>query len=156
MSNLDFDDFLGLTFAHLSTHTDMCISALFHLLGWALSKDKLVPFGECCKALGVELDLTKSPSGTVSVPNTQRRCDELISLLQAVVDSRSLSRSDAERLRGRLQFASNQLFSRRFKSCLKEVNTHVSRGFKMVTENFSAALTLMIEMRRPIILGLLT
>ena len=84
--SLYFDDFLSLTTANLAKHTEMCISALFHLLGWTLSEYKLVPFDEFCKVLGVELNLVDSPS------------------------------------------ASNQIFGRRFRNGLRELNTHVARA----------------------------
>ena len=38
-----FDDFLSITTKNLTRHTEICISTFFHLLGWDLSTDKLVP-----------------------------------------------------------------------------------------------------------------
>jgi hypothetical protein len=37
-------------------------------------------------------------------------------------------------LRGRLQFASNQLFGRSFRNCLRDLNSHVSRGLTLTSE----------------------
>ena len=125
--SLYFDDFLSLTTANLAKHTEMCISALFHLLGWTLSEDKLVPFDEFCKVLGVELNLVDSPSGRITVRNTQSRRDELLEFIEGV-QSKTLSRCEGEHLRGRLQFASNQIFGRRFRNGLRELNTHVARA----------------------------
>lgn len=109
-----FDDFLSLSPACLDKHTELCVSTLFQLLGWKLSLDKLVPYSQCCKVLGVEVDLCHSPSGHFEVKNTEARKEELICFMSDVLSSMSLSRSEGERLRGRLQFASNQLFGRRF------------------------------------------
>eukprot|EP00435_Cladocopium_sp_Y103_P061364 s1087_g23.t1 len=111
-----FDDFLSLTEESLGPHLEMCVSLFFQLLGWGLSLDKLVPYSTCCKVLGVELDLTKAPSGTFAIANTVSRKDELRDTLQQVLQEGFLGRSEAERLRGRLQFASNQLFGRRFRN----------------------------------------
>lgn len=144
-----FDDFLSLTTAGLSKHTDLCISTFFHLVGWELSTDKLVPYSECCKVLGVELHLTKTPSGMFEVCNTQSRVEELtqtITAATAVLADGFLTKSDAEKLRGRLQFASNQLFGRRFKNCLQELNLHLARNLRTLTPNLSAALQLIVHL----------
>ena len=143
-----FDDFLSLSPACLDKHTEMCVSTLFQLLGWKLSKDKLVPYSQCCKVLGVEVDFYHSPSGRFEVRNTEARKEELICFMGEVLDKMSLSRAEGERLRGRLQFASNQLFGRRFRNCLKELNAHVSRGFKKVSPDLASSLSLMVSLLR--------
>ena len=79
--------------------------------------------GANCKVLGIELTLTKSLSGIVTVCNTQSRCDELIAFMEEVLAAGVLTRCEGERLRGRLQFASNQLFGSRFRNCLRELNS---------------------------------
>ena len=106
-------------------------------------EDKLVPFDECCKVLGIELTLTKSLSGIVTVCNAQYRCDELITFMEEVLAAGVLTRCEGERLRGRLQFASNQLFGRRFRNCFRELNSHVARGFTKIADELSSALALM-------------
>eukprot|EP00435_Cladocopium_sp_Y103_P054063 s402_g17.t1 len=136
-----FDDFLSLTEESLGPHLEMCVSLFFQLLGWGLSLDKLVPYSTCCKVLGVELDLTKTPSGTFAIANTVSRKDELKDTLQHVLSEGFLGRSEAERLRGRLQFASNQLFGRRFRNCLRELNKHINRGMKTLSADLRSALT---------------
>eukprot|EP00435_Cladocopium_sp_Y103_P055098 s1685_g18.t1 len=136
-----FDDFLSLTEESLGPHLEMCVSLFFQLLGWGLSLDKLVPYSICCKVLGVELDLTRAPSGTFAIANTVSRKDELKDTLQHVLNEGFLSRSEAERLRGRLQFASNQLFGRRFRNCLRELNKHINRGMKTLSADLRSALT---------------
>ena len=45
-------------------HTGLCIST-FHLFGCRLSEYKLALYDQCCKVLGVELDLCKSPTGAL-------------------------------------------------------------------------------------------
>ena len=138
-----FDDFLSLSPSCLDRHTEICVSTLFQLLGWSLSEDKLVPYNHCCKVLGVEVNLLHSPSGHFEVRNTESRKAELMSLIEEILTTKVLSKVDGERLRGRLQFASNQLFGRRFRNCLKGLNTHVSRGFKSVCPGLEASLRLM-------------
>ena len=127
-----FDDFLSLCDARASKHVEICTSLLFQVLGWKLSEDKLVPYETCCKVLGVELDMTRSPEGVLSICNTEGRREELRDFIQQVLLEGKLPRAEAERLRGRLQFASNYIFGRRFRNCLKELNEHISRGFTQV------------------------
>ena len=105
-----FDDFLSITTKNLTRHTEICISTFFHLLGWDLSADKLVPYSECCKVLGVELALYRTPEGMLEVRNTPERAEELRTTIKDLLHAGVLKRADGERLRVRLQFASNQLF----------------------------------------------
>jgi len=141
-----FDDFLSLSPMCLDRHTELCVSTFFQLLGWNLSEDKLVPYNQCCKVLGVEVDLLHSPSGRFEVKNTESRKEELICIMKDILSRMILTKAEGERLRGRLQFASNQIFGRRFRNCLKELNMHVSRGFKMVSPELAEALNLMIAL----------
>eukprot|EP00435_Cladocopium_sp_Y103_P025333 s1821_g6.t1 len=136
-----FDDFLSLTEENLGPHSEVSISLFFQLLGWGLPLDKLVPYSTCCKVLGVELDLSKTPSGTFAIANTVSRKEELRDTLQNILQDGFLGRSDAERLRGRLQLASNQLFGRRFRNCLRELNRHITRGMRTVSADLRSALT---------------
>ena len=93
----------------MARHMDVCTSLLFQLLGWKLSGEKRVPYDTCWKVLGIVLVLTKTPSGQISLANTDARREELTSFLKHTLESGTLSRHEAERLRGRLQFASNHL-----------------------------------------------
>ena len=115
-------------------------------MGWDLSTDKLVPYSECCKMLGVELTLHKTPMGMLEVCNTQARVVELTQTIDAILSAGHLTRSDGEKLRGRLQFASNQLFGRRFKNCLQELNLHVARNLRVISPDLSAALRLIVHL----------
>ena len=143
-----FDGFLSMSTTGLAKHTDLCIPTFFHLLGWDLSTDKLVPYAECCKVLGAELVLTKTPSGSFDVRNTQSRIDELTHThtMMSVLQTGYLSRTDGEKLRGRLQFASDQLFGRRFRNCLQEPNVHIAHNLRAVSPSLSAALKLMVHL----------
>ena len=91
-------------------------------------------YAGCCKVLGAELDLSKSPAGALEVRNTESRRHELIAFIESVQTKGFLPRYEGERLRGRLQFASNQLFGRSFRNCLRDLNSHVSRGLTLTSE----------------------
>ena len=126
-----FDDFLSLTPGCIDKHTGLCISTFLHLFGCRLSEYKLALYDQCCKVLGVELALCKSPTGAFEVRNTESRRLELIASLESVLEKGFLQPDmRGERVRGRLQSASNQLFRRRFRHCLRDLNSHFSRGFK--------------------------
>ena len=68
-----FDEYLSVCNQAETKPLDVCTSLLFQLLGWKLSDEKLVPYGICCKVLGIELLLTHSPSGHFSLANTDAR-----------------------------------------------------------------------------------
>ena len=141
-----FDDFLSITTKNLTRHTEICISTFFHLLGWDLSTDKLVPYSECCKVLGVELALYRTPEGMLEVRNTPERAEELRTTIKDLLHAGVLRRADGERWRVRLQFASNQLFGRRFRNCLRELNSHLSRGLRQINPNLEMALQMMAHL----------
>ena len=123
-----FDDFLCVTSEALSKHTDLCVSVLFQALGWEISDRKLVPFSTCCRVLGVELDLGDTKLWQGLVQNTEDRRKELLDELDAVIATKLLKKHPAERLRGRLQFASRQMFGRRMNRCLRALTSHIMSG----------------------------
>ena len=57
------------------------VSALFLLLGWKMSKNKLLDFNTLCKVLGVQLDLRQSGDDLCFVTNTEERVGELVNEL---------------------------------------------------------------------------
>ena len=107
-----FDDFLNIASKCEEKHLELVISVFFRLLGWKLSSDKLLPYHVCCKVLGIELDLSDARLGLAVMRNTAKRREELILALESVLKAQCLGHREAERLRGRLQFASGQLFGR--------------------------------------------
>ena len=63
--------------------------------------------------LGVQLDLRQSGDKLCFVTNTEERVEELVNELDGALRTNMLPRSEGEKLRGRLQFASSQ-------KCLEE------------------------------------
>lgn len=135
-----FDDFFSVTSTATARHTDMIISSMFCLLGWKLSSDKLIDYSTMCKVLGVEFDLTMSGSGLSAVSNTAERVRELSGLLGEIIATKTLKRADGERLRGRLQFASGQLFGRKARNNLRLLSKHIASGRHALDESASNAL----------------
>ena len=79
---------------------------------------KCVPFGACYDALGVSFVLTESAHLSACARNTESRIKELVADLKLIVEQKSLSAKQAQRIRGRMQFADSQLFGRTSRGCL--------------------------------------
>jgi len=116
-----YDDFISFSRPALSRSTETTIVSLLKLLGWAFAEegDKCIPFHSLFDALGVSFDLKASGLGSVSVRNTATRVAELCIDLQEVLNKGSVSAEQAQRLRGRMQFAEAQMFGRTGRRCLK-------------------------------------
>ena len=112
---------------------------LFSLLGWKISKNKLLEFNTLCKVLGVQLDLRQSGDRLCFVTNTEERVEELVNELDEALRT-MLSRSEAEKLRGRLQFGSSQVFGRKFRRLLKVLSNHVTQGRKTLSQQTQSCL----------------
>ncbi|CAE7198911.1 unnamed protein product [Symbiodinium sp. CCMP2592] len=128
-----FDDFLSACKPEERRHVEVVISTLFRLLGWDLSLDKLLPYDVCCKVLGIKIDMAEARLGLFKLANTEKRVLELTAALDEVLLAGRLSHSDCERLRGRLQFASGQLFGRRAKVALHQLSRHHGGRLSEVT-----------------------
>ena len=129
-----FDDFLSVCPPEVSRHTEMIIQMVFSLLGWKLSEDKLLPYDSICNILGAKLDLRSSKFGAVRLANTEKRTAELVSTIDSILIGKRLSRSEGEKLRGRLQFAACQIFSRRLRHSLRELIQHVLGGGGVISD----------------------
>ena len=129
-----FDDFLCLARESEAKHVDFCVSSIFSLLGWKVSTHKLPPFASICKVLGVQLDLRQSGDSLCLISNTTERVEELIQDIANILSAGALPRVEGERLRGRLQFASTQVFGRKLKWLLKVLSNHVTAGRKSLSK----------------------
>jgi hypothetical protein len=74
-------------------------------------------------------DLKGSRAGSILVCNTKNRVTELCGDIQEVLDSKTLSAKQAQRLRGRMQFAESQMFGRTGKRCMKVLGAF-AEGYK--------------------------
>ena len=135
-----FDDFFSVTHEVTARHTEFVIAAMFRLLGWNLFSEKLVDYHTVCKVLGVEFDFKLAGQGLVLVRNTEDRVKELCDEIDGILGSRVLKRTDGERLRGRLQFASGQLFGRYARNKMRQLSKHISSGRTFLSEDTVAAL----------------
>ena len=120
-----FDDFLSINESALGRHTDLIITSPFSILGWKLSQDKLLPYDSTCKVLGVQFDFKMSGSGLTLVTNTNDRVGELCESIDHILKKGVLKRNDGEKLRGRLIFATGQLFGRRARNLVRMLSLHI-------------------------------
>ena len=143
-----FDDYVHLTKARTARHMDLVISIFMKLFGWDISSDKLCPYSTMCKVLGVRLDMSEARLGQVRFSNTESRREELIAELEAILERGSLNSRDCQRVRGRLQFATGQLFGRSARAALHVVSKHGSSGFAKLQSECVEAFELLLSLLR--------
>ena len=129
-----FDDFLCLARVSEAKHVEFCVNSIFSILGWKVSTHKLLPFSSICKVLGVQLDLRQSGDSLCMISNTTERVEELVQDIANILSAKTLPRVEGEKLRGRLQFASTQVFGRKLKRLLKVLSNHVTAGRKSLSK----------------------
>ena len=125
-----FDDFICFTSEVLTSNTDHTIDLFFRCLGWkyAVDGDKSSEFSENFSALGIEVNLKNFTNGFAEFKNTDRRIAELCGYIDKALSDNALTLLDAQKLRGRMQFADGQLFGRLGRLCLRAVTEHAYSG----------------------------
>ena len=126
-----YDDYIAFSRPKLVGSTEKSVSALFKLLGWIFAEegDKAQPFDLQCSALWVLFDLSVASTGKALICNTAARSAELCEDICKVVESGKFNFKQAQRLRGRMQFAESQLFGRTGRRCMR-VLTEFAEGRK--------------------------
>ena len=138
-----FDDFLTLSPAAEASSITSCVQMFFKLLGWKFADDgpKAPPFVAVFKDLGISVDVSQMQHGAVLFDNTPSRKSDLCESLKRVVLDKTLSRHEALRLRGCMQFASGQMFGRLARFVLGSVTKHAynPRGTMLSQETVNAS-----------------
>ena len=119
-----FDDYLNVCGQDFVQRNEFVIAMFFQLLGWDTSADKSLDYHSMCVVLGVQLNLKDAKLGLVFICNTEKRKVEVLSDIDDALSRGFLDPSSGERLRGRFQFASCQVFGRRPKAALKLLAKH--------------------------------
>eukprot|EP00439_Symbiodinium_sp_Y106_P000371 s10188_g1.t1 len=140
-----FDDYLSIARGSEAKHVDLVISVFFRLLGWRVSADKLLPYATCCKVLGIELDVSNAIRGFCLLKNTQKRRNEIVASLEQVLETGRIDAATLERLRGRAQFASGQLFGRLARQALHCLSDRPNKDFS-VTSRFRWGAEYLVEL----------
>lgn len=121
-----FDDFVTLSTSSEAKPIAQTVDVFFKLLGWRHAEDsrKAPPFQAIFGALGVSGNVTVLHRGSVLFDNTGSRKRELLTMINEILELDTLPRAHALRVRGRLQFASGQLFGRIAKGALQAITAH--------------------------------
>eukprot|EP00435_Cladocopium_sp_Y103_P019275 s793_g4.t1 len=107
-------DFPQLDLQASGDHAMETAERLMDLLGWrySLKPAKRLSMSTSFAALGVVFDLSSSVEGKIFVRNKPSRVEQICQELDGIMAERSFSSGVAASLRGRLQFAESQTFSR--------------------------------------------
>ena len=99
-------------------------------MGWkyAVDGDKSSEFSNNFSALGIEVNLANFSNGFAEFKNTDKRITELCGYIDKALSDNALTLLDAQKLRGRMQFADGQLFGRLGRLCLRAVTEHAYSG----------------------------
>ena len=121
-----FDDFVALASKPEADSVDHTVKTVLKLLGWVFAQygPKAPPFAADARVLGVQINVEHMGDGKVEIDNTAARRAELAEVIRRVLSDGHLPRMEALRLRGRMQFASGQLFGRVAKRTLAIVTQH--------------------------------
>ena len=119
-----FDDFVLLALSGDRSSCSHAFDEVMNLLGWKVSEDKSTDWSTSFEALGVLFEIDQTGSGVLKVRNTEKRREELTSLIQGFLGSGVMTQKEALQLRGRLQFAQAQFFGRLGRRCLNEITRH--------------------------------
>ena len=126
-----FDDFVALASKPEADSVDHTVKTVLKLLGWVFAQDgpKAPPFAADARVLGVQINVEHMGKGKIEIDNTAARRAELAEVIRQVLNDGHLPRMEALRLRGRMQFASGQLFGRMAKVWLlwPSMRTQLSR-----------------------------
>lgn len=129
-----YDDYIVFNNRALVKSTELAAGGLFKLLGWLYAEEgkKCVPFGTSCEGLGVIFDVSGSPHAVCIVANTELRVIEIVEEIERLICKGYISQSEAQRLRGRMQFAEAQIFGRAAKRCMATLKiASVSKSYKL-------------------------
>ena len=109
-----YDDYPTVELEANATQADIAIRAMLMILGWTMTTDpsKCKAFEKVFDVLGVSVDLSLVPAGKVVVRNKVTRVETICEQIAGVEAEGFMSAPLAAEVRGKCQFAANQLFGR--------------------------------------------
>ena len=124
-----YDDYIVFSPPALARGTELTASSLFKLLGWIFAEEgrKCKPFDLQCEALGVLFDLQSSKSGICHVTNTPSRVEEISTEIYRLIEQGYITQIEAQKLRGRMQFAESQIYGRTGRRCIGALKDYACR-----------------------------
>ena len=146
-----FDDFVTIADEREASNVTETVHCLFRLLGWKFAEGgaKAPPFSSSFSALGVNINVGKMACGEVVIDNTESRKQDLCKTIEGCLETNKLSRHDALKLRGRMQFTSGQVYGRVVKTCLGYVTTH---AYSAVVSKMNQQTTNALQLYRDMLL----
>ena len=105
---------------------------LLQALGWKFATEgkKASPPSSSFKVLGVELDLSKSCGGVVTVANKADRIESLVLFLAGLMKKGRINSSEAATLHGQLNFAQGQYYGCSMKPAMSFLQTVMKTSWK--------------------------
>ena len=134
------DDYICMEEIALAKLTERCVEVVFTLLGRETADDKDNVFSYSPKVLGLEINFRDAKLGYAAMRNTPARTAELRDSISEILAPGFLTRKDGERLRGRLQFASNQIAGRQTGSAFKQLSAFIGGGGGRLHDSVTSAL----------------
>lgn len=143
-----FNDYIVLSQPELARSSELTASSLFKLLGWIFAEEgrKCLPFGQECEALGVVFNLSKSGEGVCLVYNTESRVQEISAEIHRILEQGQISQIEAQKLRGRMQFAESQLYGRTGKRCIGALRDFACRRRTKILDREATFLKLFVSL----------
>ena len=123
-----YDDYTMVSRSDCVSNAEWAAACLFDLLGVVYAKEgkKATTFDRIFGSLGVVFDLSNIGSKTFSLCHTESRKSELAESLETLLNQKSFTAKDIERLRGRLLWFENFV-------CGRQANILVARLSKFIT-----------------------
>lgn len=143
-----FDDYIVFSPPALARSAELTAVSLFKLLGWIFAEDgrKCKPFSDRCEALGVIFDLSSSRDFICKISNTESRIAEISAEVHRLLDAGSITQVDAQKLRGRMQFAESQIYGRTGKRCIASLRDFSCRRRSKIADRDATFLKLFLSL----------
>ena len=143
-----FDDFVNICRSEEQVHVERVLHGFFALLGWKVSEDKDHGFQEEFTALGIWVSFSRFLHSEVLFFNTPSRIQEVSAYLNSLLEVRTSTKKELERIRGRMLFAGGQLFGRLGRTCVKALQQAEADPQCVITDAMASAITLFIDLLR--------
>ena len=160
MGTVYYDDFPMLDFKATSDSARKCSEDLLKLLGWQFAEDgrKALPFDTVFTVLGINVDLSQSSVGKVSISNKPDRVKSLLDTVEGLCSSGRVERGEAASLHGQLNFAEGQYIGSELKPVMSLFSSIAAEGWSDVRRselvNAASFMSRVLKHARPKVIDL--